>query len=152
MSNNYSQKAFGLRANLVSELNVRLPSLAKTISFGSASECDLLVGAGTAGSDSVFVRIKPQGITGAVDVLGLAQQAFNPHVAQVVLESNPTGGAGADVGTWATRLAVIGYLVSTGVRVEIYFTANTTAVSASGITGVPTAVDDSLQYPLMATV
>lgn len=144
-------KAIALRDELASELAVRLASLAKTKSFGATGEADLLIGAGTAGSDSVFVRFAAVGSI-QKDVLGLAQNVFTPTVAQIVVESNPAGGAGADVGTWATRLAVLGAVIAKGVRVELYTTANTTAPSASGITGAPAATFEiHPQYPLMAS-
>lgn len=144
-------KATVFRDELASELAVRLPALAKTKSFGATGEADLMVGAGTAASDSVFVRFAAVGSI-QKDVLGLAQTVFTPTVAQLVIEGNPTGGAGADVGTWATRLAVIAAIVAKGVRVELYTTANTTAPSAAGITGTPAATFEiHPQYALMAS-
>lgn len=151
MATNFTQKALGLRDELIATLNVKLASLAKTPSFGASGECDLLVGTGAIGSDSVFARFSAQS-TNAKDVLGLAQQVWTPHVIQIVTEANPAGGAGADVGTWATRLAIIGAAVQTGCRVEMYASANGVAVSSAAITGAPLAVFDSLQYPGMATM
>jgi hypothetical protein len=152
MADNYSPKAQALRDELAAELLIKRSALVQVKSFGASKECDLLIGpsGAAAGTDSAFIRIKVQS-TLATDVLGLAQQVYTPHVAQVVFEANPAGGAGADVGTWATRLAILGALLRTGVRVEIYFSANTVAVSSAGITGTP-EVFDSLQYPLMSTM
>ncbi len=152
MANNYTAKAQALRDEFLGDIRQTLPALARATSFGSAGECDALIGAGTAGSDSAFVRVRPVP-TIAVDVLGLAQQSFTPHVAQVVFEANPTAGAGADVGTWATRMTVLGALIERGIRVELYLSANTAAVSAAGITGAPTATFNShSQYGQMASV
>jgi hypothetical protein len=144
-------KTLVFRDELASELAIRLPALAKTKSFGATGESDLMVGAGTAGSDSVFVRFCAVASI-QKDVLGLNQTVFTPHIAQLVIEANPAGGAGADVGTWATRLAVLGAVIAKGTRVEVYTTANTTPVSAAGITGAPTATFEiHPQYALMAS-
>lgn len=145
-------KTLAFRDELASELAVRLSALAKTKSFGATGESDLMVGAGTAGTDSVFVRFCTVG-TIQKDVLGLAQTVFTPHIAQIVIEGNNTGGAGADVGTWATRLAVLGAVIAKGTRVELYQTANTTAPSASGITvgNLQAAFEIHPQYALMAS-
>lgn len=151
MANNYSPKAQAIRDELAAELLIKLSSLAQVKSFGASKECDLLIGTAAAGNDNAFIRIKVQDSL-QTDVLGLAQQVYTPHIAQIVFEANPAGGAGADVGTWATRLAILGTLTRTGIKVEVYFSANTVAVSSAGITGAPTAVYDNLQYPLMSTM
>lgn len=151
MANNYSPKAQALRDELAAELLIKLSSLAQVKSFGAAKECDLAIGVQTAGNDNAFIRIRVQDSL-QTDVLGLAQQVYTPHVAQVVFEANPAGGAGADVGTWATRLAILGTLLRSGVKVEVYFSANTVLAAAAGITGAPSAVYDSLQYPMMSTM
>lgn len=150
MANNFTQKALGLRDEFLADLRQSLPALAQTKSFGSSGECDALIGAGTAGSDSVFVRIRPVPSI-MVDVLGLTQQVYTPHVAQVVIESNNTAGAGADVGTWSTRMNVLGGLIERGIKVELYTVANAVAVSSAGITGAPAATFQShVQYGQMA--
>jgi hypothetical protein len=150
MANNYSAKAQALRDELASELAIRLPSIAQTKSFGASAECDLLLGAGTTTTDSVFVRIK---VIDSIqkDVLGLAQQVFTPHVAQVLIELNATGANSP--GTYATRFPVLAALVSRGVKVELYTIANGNSVSAAGITGTPAAVYEThVQYPMMASI
>lgn len=147
-----TQKSLGLRDELASELKVRLSALAQVKSIGSLGEAELLVGAGTAGSDSVFVRISAISTINK-DVLGLSQNVFTPHVAQVVVEGNVTAGAGADIGTWATRLAVLGCLVAKGVKVELYVRATGNAAAAAGITGAPTAsFEIHPQYPMMSSI
>lgn len=152
MANNYSAKAQALRDEFLTDVRQTLPALAQAKSFGSSGECDALIGAGTAGSDSAFIRVRPVP-TIAVDVLGLAQQSFTPHVAQVVFEANVTAGAGADIGTWATRMTILGGLIERGVRVELFFSATSVAVSSAAITGAPTAVFNThSQYGQMASV
>lgn len=152
MANNYTAKAQALRDEFLAELRQITPSLAQAKSFGSSGECDALIGAGTAGSDSAFVRVRPVA-TIMTDVLGLAQHSYTPHVAQVVFEANPTAAAGADVGTWATRMAVLGGLIERGIRVELYLSAVTVAVSSAGITGAPAATFNThSQYGQMANI
>lgn len=145
-------KALTFRGDLASSLAIRLPTLTQALSFGAGNQADMLIGTAGAGNDNAFIRIN-QFTTAAVDVLGLAQNVFTPHVAQVVFEANPAGGAGADVGTWATRLSILGELIQKGIRVELYFSANTVAVSSAAITGAPSAVyEGHVQYPQMATL
>jgi hypothetical protein len=153
MATNFTAKASSLREEFASEMKLRLSALAQVKSFGASSECDLLIGAGTAGTDSVFIRFTPIA-TVQKDVLGLAQQVFTPHIAQVVIEANPAGGAGADVGTWATRLAIIGSLIAKGIRVELYQVSNTTAVSSAGIAAgnLQASFEIHPQYPMMASI
>jgi hypothetical protein len=140
-----TSKAIAFRDDLASELKIRLAALAQA----KTGDADLTIGAGTAGSDSAFIRITPVASLWK-DIVGLPQTVFTPHVAQVVFEANPAGGAGADVGTWATRLAIIGCLVARGIKVEVYFSANTAAVSAAAITGAPSAsFEAQVQYGFM---
>lgn len=149
----YTAPAAALRDELLSKLKVRLPALAKVASFSAVAGQEgspvLLVGPGTAGSDSALIRFT-QLPTLQKDVLGLPQNVFTPHRVQVVFEADPAAGAGADIGTWATKLQVLGYLIASGVRVEVYFSAVTVAVSEAAITGAPVATFDlHEQYPLM---
>lgn len=155
MATKFSPKALALREELAAELKLRptASALAQAKSFGTAGECDLAVGAGVAGGDNVFVRIKTV-TTLQKDVLGLDQQVFTPHIAQVVLEAEEVGAtAEAAVGTWATRLAVLGGLIQRGIAVELYLSANGTAPTSAGITGAPTAVYiGHPQYGQMASI
>ncbi len=147
-------KATAMRDELASELAIRLPTKVQLKAFGAAGEADLTIGdtsAFAAGEDAVFIRFT--GVTSLQkDVLGLAQNVFTPHIAQVVVEGNPVGGAGADVGTWATRLTVLGCLVAKGIKVELYVRANTNAVGSAGITGTPASFEIHPQYPMMASI
>ena len=146
-------KATAMRDELASELAIRLPSHLQLKAFGAAGEADLTIytSSGAAGEDAAFIRFT--GVTSLQkDVLGLAQNVFTPHIAQVVIEGNPVGGAGADVGTWATRLTVLGCLVAKGIKVELYVRANTNAVGSAGITGTPASFEIHPQYPMMASI
>lgn len=150
MASNFTSKALSLREELASELLIRLSAITQTKSFGTNGECDLLLGAGTTTTDSVFIRIKAVASI-QTDVLGLAQQVYTPHVAQILVELNATGANSP--GTFATRIPVIAALVQRGVRVELYTIANGNSVSAAGITGTPAAVfENHVQYPTMSSI
>lgn len=108
----------------------------------------ILVGPGTAGSQSAFIRIQVLGSVG-LDGFAQVQQSYGPHQAQVVLETSTI--AGVSLVTEANKLLIQGTILAFGCHYELYLTANTVAVSVAGITGNPVAIIDSTQYPLMIT-
>ena len=89
------------------------------------------LGAGTAGSQSAFIRVKAVDSIGQ-DSLGLTQRSFGPHVIQVVLETSTI--ANVALLTEVNKLAVMGEVLGRGTRVELYMSANTNAVDVSDIT------------------
>lgn len=148
-------KALAWREEIAAELRLRLSAIAQTKAFASDQAPTLLLGTGLTTTDSVFIKIAP--VTSLqVDVLGLAQTVFTPHVIQMVIEANYEGATDTvlDVGTWATRLAVIGVLVSKGVKVELYVMANGSTLSASGITSgnLKATFENHVQYPGMTSL
>lgn len=144
MAGHYKATAF--RDELASELAIRLPALAKTKSFGSTGEADLLIGTGVTDSDSVFVRFEAAA-TIQKDVLGLTQTVFTPTTCKIGIEAASTGQ------TWATRVAVLGALVAKGIRIELYEVAHTTGPSAAILTAgnLKATFEISSQYALMAS-
>lgn len=91
----------------------------------------LLIGAGTAGSQSAFIRIKPVDSIG-VNSVGLSQPAYGPHAIQLVLETSTI--ANTPLLTGANALPLWAELASRGVRIELYMSANTNAVDVADIT------------------
>lgn len=140
-------KATVFRDELASELAIRLssPTLAK--SFGTNGEAQLSVGSLASDSDSILVQF-----TGVAsiqkDVLGLAQNVFTPHIAQLVIEASSTGA------TWKTRLGVMAACVAKGVRVELYERTHGTGPVFADITAgnLKTTFEIAAQYPLMASM
>jgi len=94
----------------------------------------ILVGAGTAGSASVFIRIKPLAWENSFNVIGQQAQVYTPHVLQLVTEANPTAGAGADILNRQQLLSVLGDARQLGTRIEWYQSANGNAPEVSDIT------------------
>ena len=90
----------------------------------------VLVGAGTAGSQSAIVKITGEQPLG-VDGLGLTPRAFSPHVAQVVLETSTI--ANVALMTEANKLALMGEVEKFGTKIELYMSANTNAVDPTDI-------------------
>ena len=138
-------------------LTVRLPALAIVAAFDVNGNPTLAIGSGAAGSQSAFVRVQPQAVApvyvggpGPVtDALGITQNTYGPHQVQLVLESSAV--AGQALMSAANVFQIVGTLISFGASTELYLSANTVAVSAAGITGVPASTFDSLQYPGMLT-
>lgn len=97
----------------------------------ASGNATLALGAGTAGSQSAFMRVKPIDSIGT-DSVGLTQRSFGPHVIQVVLETSTI--ANTPLLTGANQVALYGCLFPIGTRVELYMSANTNAVEVSDIT------------------
>lgn len=106
------------------------------------------VGAGTAGTASCFIKVRPIAAFGK-DVLGLTQNVYTPHIIQMVQEN--VSGAGAYPLGFAKFSEIWAVLTQQGTRVELYNRANATAATETDITGAPTfAFEPHLQYPMMA--
>ena len=93
----------------------------------------LLVGPGTIGSASAFIRIKPTDWPLSLNVIGLAGQVYATHTLQLVTEANPTAGAGADILTPQLVLSILGESTKLATRVEWYNSANGNAPEVSDI-------------------
>lgn len=117
----------------------------------------ILVGAGTAGTQSAILKLKevaPLGNTiigSALPAVGYAQ-----HVLQVILESS-TVGTSVPLLTVVNQMPIIGEALARGTRVEVYTTANATAITTLLGSALTTAsasfrvqYDASAQFRLMA--
>jgi hypothetical protein len=107
------------------------------------------VGAGTAGTASCFIKLKPVAAWGK-DALGLTQNVFTPHIIQMVQEN--VSGAGAYPLTFAKFAEIWGVLTQQGTRAELYTRANGTAAAETDITtgNLTLAFQPHLNYPLMS--
>jgi hypothetical protein len=147
-------RAIAWRDDLASELAKRL-SLTVTKSFASDGAPALLVGAAAGGADGFYLKLTPVS-TIAKDVLGLSQNVYTPHVAQVAFEADYAGATDsvANVVTQKTQLTILGCLVAKGVKVEWYESATGTAPSESTIVAgnLKASFEIHPQYPGMASL
>jgi hypothetical protein len=128
MSNTYKSQA------LIAELRDALAKRFATVSpvqFDTDGNPFILVGAGTAGSQSALVKLRGETVAGAVDGLGLTQRSYSPHIAQVVLETSTI--ANVALMTEANKLVLLGEVTKFGTRVDLYMSANTNAVGVEDI-------------------
>lgn len=149
-----SYKAQVVRDVLKGDLILRMPVVAvtggATAGFDANGDATLAIGAGTAGTQSAFIRVK--GVAGfGKDILGTTQNVFTPHIIQLALETSTI--ASVTLMTTANVTLLLGELLKFGVRVELYLSANTVAPVVGTITGAPLAVfEPHIQYPLMASM
>lgn len=122
-----------------------------SLSFDTDGEPYLLIGAGTAGSQSAIVKVKTYAPLG-VNVIGLAATAFAPLVTQIVLETSTI--ANVPLLIQSNVLALLGELGHRGARQELYMTANTVAVTVGAIIAgnLKATFDPDLQYKLMDSI
>lgn len=107
----------------------------------------ILVGAGTAGSQSAFIKIATYA-GGSLNAVGLALNSPSPIVVQLVIETSTITNVG--LLTAANLLPIVTESVKPGARVELYMSANTTAPSVAGIAvgNLKLTLDPSLDTPL----
>lgn len=147
-----TEKAMMLALALKDHLSKRL-TLAITSGQANDNNPTLSIGTGVAGTPNAFIKVKPATWPLAQDVLGNAARIYTPHLIQVVLEGNPTAGAGADVNGWDLLLPLLGEVLGKGTKVEMYNTANGTAPTEAGaITGNLKASWDDLYNPLTSSM
>jgi hypothetical protein len=125
-----SYKSQALAAELRDALLKRFATVSAVL-FDTDGSPYVIVGAGTAGSQSALVKVSAEQPLG-VDGLGLTPRAFSPHVMQVVLETSTI----ADVAlmTEANKLALMGEVEKWGTKIQLYMSANTNAVGPEDIT------------------
>lgn len=135
-------------------LTKRLPSTwTLTAGKDSLDNPTLLVSADAtpaAGEQVFFIRCKAID-TLAVDVLGLAQKVFTPHVLQIAMELSAV--AGVPIATTANQIPVLGELFKRGMKVEVWHEANLTVPSVASVAtgGTATLVatfNQNLYHPL----
>jgi len=130
-----SKKAQALASAIASELAIRLKPAGLAVVEDTAADLMPLVKVGpqTAGSKSALIKVLPQDWPLAKDILGLAATIFGPHKIQVVLESNPSAGAGADIHAMDTLLPILAVCALKGARLEVYQSAAGNSVGVEDI-------------------
>lgn len=124
-----SYKSQALAAELRDALAKRFATVSD-VRFDTDGSPYVIVGAGTAGSQSALVKVSAEQPLG-VDGLGLTPRAFTPHVMQVVLETSTL--ANVALMTEANKLALMGEVEKFGTKIELYMSANTNAVDPTDI-------------------
>lgn len=112
----------------------------------------IALGAGTAGSQSAFIRVK-QDYDPALEEngIGQTQRRYTPHVIQIVLETSTI--AAVALMTEANKAKVMKELMAFGTKVELYMSANTDPVAVGEITSANlVATIDDLWHPLTSTI
>lgn len=143
-------KAQSIARQLNEDLGLRLSTLGTATGTDTNGEPTILVGTGTAGTQSAFIRVMEQASI-LTDSLGLAQRVYTPHVIQVVVESSST--AGETLASLANLTLLLGDTLKHGTRVEVYMSANGTGPSVAGITANNLkVVYDHLWHPLTSTM
>lgn len=126
-----SAKALSFAAELRDDLARRFATVS-AVGFDANGNPTILIGAGTAGTQSAFLRVTDFAPLGT-DGIGLAQRAYgNPLVVQLVLETSTI--ANTPLLTGANALPLLAELGVRGARVELYMCANTNAPEVSDIT------------------
>lgn len=131
-----TSKSLALSHELADIIKKRLPALAVSEGFDASSDGPhptILVGAGTAGSESMFVRVKPIDWSLSQNVIGQTSQVYTPNVIQIVTEANAAATLGCGFFSLADILPLLGEILSKGTKVEWYQSANTNPVDVSDI-------------------
>lgn len=100
--------------------------------FDASGDPTIALGAGTAGSQSMFLRVKAIDSIGQ-DSIGNTQRSFGPHVIQMVLETSTI--ANVALMTEANKLPILAEVLGRGTKAELYMSANGNAVEVSDIIG-----------------
>lgn len=124
-----ASKAIDLALSLSSALAKRGFTVAN--GFDSSGNPTILLGAGTAGSQSMFIRCLATPSLGTTSV-GTTQTSFGPHVLQIVLETSTI--ANVALMTEANKMVIMGEVLGRGTAAELYMSANTNAVDVADIT------------------
>jgi len=117
-------------AHCLADMLAKRTTLAIVESFDYYGQPLVKVGAGATTNESLLVRIKPISFSLFTDVLGLAQNTYTPHVAQVVVETNAAGNTGVGYVTPANLWPVLAEVYKLGTRIEFYAVANGTGITA----------------------
>lgn len=124
-----ASKHVELAQSLLSSLQRR--GFTVLFSFDTSGNPTIALGAGTAGSQSMFIRVKPIDSIGT-DSVGNTQRSFGPHVIQCVLETSTI--ANVALMTEANKMPIMAEVMGRGTKVELYMSANTNAVDVADIT------------------
>ena len=128
-----SAKANEIAHTIAQNIKLRQSALAVTESFDTDGFPLVQLGTGAIGAAGGLIKVQPVDWPLAKDILGLTATNFGPHRVQIVTESNPAGGAGADINTAAQLLLVLGDAILSGCQIEWYQSANGNAADPSDI-------------------
>lgn len=144
-----SQKAMSLCSDLRDSLLRRTTLAVGGISFDTDLAPFFTVGAGTAGSQSILIKVK-EIVPVGTDALGLAAVGFTPTVIQCVLETSTI--ANVALMTEANEVPLLGEILKRATRVELYMSANTVAITVGAIIAgnLKSTFDADLQYRNMS--
>lgn len=143
-------KSTVLARQMAEDLKIRT-GLAVTTGLDSSGNPTILVGAGTAGSQSAFIRIKQQDNIFTDPVTYNAARSYTPHVTQVVVETSSI--ANVPLLTGANYAKILTDVLKIGTKVELYMSANTNAPDVADITSSNLkATIDALFHPFTETI
>jgi hypothetical protein len=146
-----THKSTVMARQMAEDLKLRT-GLAITTGLDASANPTILVGAGTAGSQSAFIRIKQQDVIFPDPIFGVTtQRAYTPHVTQIVVETSGT--ANVPLLTGANFAKILTDVLKFGTKVELYMSANTNAPDVADITSsnLKTTID-ALYHPLTETM
>lgn len=143
-----SAKSLSLLKELKDRLARRTTLTIGDIAFDTDGGGYFLIGAGTAGTQSMLVKSKQIDPVG-YDGIGLAARGYAQTVLQVVLETSTV--ASVPLLTGANMLSLMGEVLRQGSRVELYLSPNTDNVGVDEITSgqLVQTWEPDLQYRLM---
>lgn len=144
-----SAKSLSLLKELKDRLARRTALAVGEISFDTDGGGWFLVGAGTAGSQSMVVKSKEIAPVG-FDGIGLAARGYAQTVVQLVFETSTI--ANTSLLTAANFVPLLGEVLRQGSRVEVYMSANTNTVDVTDITtaNLRSTWDPDLQFRTMS--
>lgn len=145
-----SVKAFSVCEDIRDELAKRFGTVG-SVAVDSDKLPYVLVGAGTAGSQSALVKVVDYTTLGT-NAIGQSVVGYgNPVVIQVVLEASTI--SNVPLLTGANLLPLLGTLAKRGARIQLWLSANTNAVDVTDITGAPAATfDPDVKFKLSGQV
>jgi hypothetical protein len=145
-----THKSTVIARQMAEDLKLRT-GLTITTGLDSSANPTILVGAGTAGSQSAFIRIKQQDVIFQDPVTYNTARSYTPHVTQVVVETSTI--ANVPLLTGANFSKILMDVLKFGTKVELYMSANTNAPEVSDITsGNLKTTLDALYHPLNETM
>lgn len=143
-----SAKSLSLALELRDRLARRTALAIGEIAFDTDGGAWFLVGAGTAGSQSMVIKSKEIAPLG-VDGIGNAAKGYAQTVMQCVVETSTI--AATALLTMANMVPLLGEVLRQGSRVELYMSANTNTVGVEDITAgnLKSTWEPDLQYRTM---
>lgn len=143
-----SAKSLSLVQELRDRLTRRTTLAVGELSFDTDGGAWFVVGAGTAGTQSMLIKSKEIAPVG-FDGIGLAARGYTPTVLQVAVETSTI--ANVSLLTQANMVPLLGEVLRQGARVELYMSANTVAPALGTLIvgNLKTTWDADLQYRTM---